>query len=695
MPRSIKRSAYPAVTLVMIVLVGTWLLVRAGRHIIPPPPPNRLATEVSDYLQAGAYQTVPWYPIGSEAFAEARRRDRPIFLLVSSGWSATGRLADATVFTNPDVVDRLRMDFVCIRVDASERREWLSAFLPVSRATLGFEPGFQIWILDPERKLFDWALRENPEQKLDYAFMVTQLRETKRLWERLRTEGTGVVAGTQQRADFVALTQSPPAEPDFARHLLAIQRGASPEGGFPVNRFQTLRPSTWRFLMLIGESELLRATLEPVLFTPIVDWLDGGFFRLADGVDWKRVEFDKLARQNAEAMALLAAAWCRRQDPIYRFLVERTFECLQTGFREGGLVRGYRMGDEGPDKRSARNSFPVPFLRGGTSESRFSTAERTWLAEHLGLDPVSNPLMVPYLADRNTFDNRRKELEDYLERLRASKSDIPVRYGGARLLDVNAFVAARMFEAGRLLDDKRILDAADDLYGRLARFRAGLDDVVHSLESNRKGARSLVDYLAYADAAMQRHLAFGDLRSVETGARILRRAVELFTDRETGLPNFGLFEDLDPLPPDVRAPQLCDDTAESASGMAIRMLFQYGAVLRCLPGRTDEGQAFRSTALDWTRRLAAPAAAMGTRASGYFCSAWMVSRDRFAVVTGVGALRLARRLSAMAPTAFVAPLYGPLHERFAKPGIYLWNRGAMQGPIGIDEAAARLTSPMP
>lgn len=690
-----KRSAYPAVTLVMTVLVGAWLLVRVGRRVIPPGPPNRLAAEASDYLQAGAFQTVPWWPMGSEAFAEARRRDRPIFLLVSSGWSATGRLADATIFTNTDVVDRLKMDFVCIRVDASERREWVSAFLPVSRATLGFEPGFQIWILDPHQRVFDWALRETPDQKIDYAFMITQLRESKRLWEGLRSDSSTLVPGVEQKADFEVLTQSPASTPDFQAHLLAIRRNANSFGGFPVNRFQVLRASTWRYLMLLGETEILRATLEPVLFTPIVDWIDGGFFRLADGEDWKLVEFDKLARQNAEMMALLAAAWCRRQDPLYRSLVERTFDCLNKGFREGGLVRGYRIGDEGPDRRSARNSFSGQFLRGGTTESRFGAVERTWLAQHLGLDPVSNPLMVPYLPDRATFDRQRAELDEYLDRLRASKAEVDVRYGGARLLDVNAFVAARMFEVGRLLDDPKMLASGDDLYVRLGKFRAGVDDVVHSLEAQRTGARSLVDYVAYADAAMQRHLAFGDLRAVEEGTRILRRALEIFTDRENDLPNFGLFEEVQPVPPDVRAPQLCDDTTESASGMAIRVLFQYAAVLRCLPDRTAEGEAFFATAANWTRRLAKPAAAMGTRSSGYFCAAWMATRDRFAVVTGAGSVQTSRRLSVMAPTAFVTPLYGSLPERLSKPGIYLWTKGTVTGPIGIDEAAARLTSLMP
>ena len=48
--------------------------------------PNRLADETSPYLLQHADNPVDWFPWGDEAFAEARRRDVPIFLSV--GYSA-------------------------------------------------------------------------------------------------------------------------------------------------------------------------------------------------------------------------------------------------------------------------------------------------------------------------------------------------------------------------------------------------------------------------------------------------------------------------------------------------------------------------------------------------------------------------------------------------------------------------------
>jgi uncharacterized protein YyaL (SSP411 family) len=44
--------------------------------------PNRLEQESSPYLQQHAKNPVDWYPWGEEAFALARKEDRPIFLSI-------------------------------------------------------------------------------------------------------------------------------------------------------------------------------------------------------------------------------------------------------------------------------------------------------------------------------------------------------------------------------------------------------------------------------------------------------------------------------------------------------------------------------------------------------------------------------------------------------------------------------------
>lgn len=692
MPRSVKRSAYPAVTLLMTALVLMGGAVYVGRRMIPPPEPNRLVSASSDYLLQGANQDIDWWPLSSEAFAEARRLDRPIFLLISAKWSFAGRQADREAFDNQEVVERLRKDFLCIRVDAAEMPEWLSAYLPVRRAIIGFEPSFQVWVLDPRLRVFATALREDPRQKMDYVFMIDRMRQARERWLQIRGKGpTPYNPGNEQREDLTILTRGPVLDRiDFDRHLLSLQRGVSAFGGFPVNRFQAVRANCWRFLLMMGETEFLRASLDPVLLTPIVDWLDGGFFRLADGEDWKLIEFDKLARQNAEMMALLAKVWTRRQDPLYRHVAEQTYAALAGGFAADGLVRGYRIGDEGEDGRSARDSFPLAFLRGGWAESRFSVSERRWLAENLGLEPRANPRMIPYLPSREVFDHDRARLEGMLEQLREAKEDVPEQFGGDRQLDVNGYVAARILETGRLLASETMIRRGLDLADQLTRFRAGTDEVRHSLRSDAGEHKGLIDYLAYADAALHAYLCTGATRVFQDGLAVLRRGLELYLD-EVGLPNASTYTGLQPIPEGIIAPNLCDDIIESSAAMTMRLLFAYGCIERGLDAtRPSE---LLEQARNMMRRLGSAADAMGTRASGYFCAAKQIVQDRCAIVVGRDSVRLSRALSTMATTSVVAPLLVEPDDG-VRPGIYIVRSSGLEGPLPPDDAARRLNDLM-
>lgn len=82
--------------------------------------PNRLAKSSSPYLRQHADQPVDWYPWGDEAFAQARREDKPVFL--SIGYSACHwcHVMAHESFDDPATAAQLNQDFVCIKVDREE-----------------------------------------------------------------------------------------------------------------------------------------------------------------------------------------------------------------------------------------------------------------------------------------------------------------------------------------------------------------------------------------------------------------------------------------------------------------------------------------------------------------------------------------------------------------------------------------------
>ncbi|MCW5802048.1 MAG: thioredoxin domain-containing protein [Deltaproteobacteria bacterium] len=83
--------------------------------------PNRLASESSPYLRQHADNPVAWWPWGPEAFAEAKRRNVPVF--VSIGYAACHwcHVMAHESFEDDDTGALMNELFVCVKVDREER----------------------------------------------------------------------------------------------------------------------------------------------------------------------------------------------------------------------------------------------------------------------------------------------------------------------------------------------------------------------------------------------------------------------------------------------------------------------------------------------------------------------------------------------------------------------------------------------
>ncbi|HEY0867856.1 MAG TPA: DUF255 domain-containing protein, partial [Fimbriimonas sp.] len=150
-----RKPSFKVVTNVVILLTILGVLTKNLQPYIRRQPRNALANEKEAFLRQAAFQSIQWKRNSSSAFSQARHEGKPILFLIGAPWSTLARRVDQRVFRDPDVARFLNRNYICIRVDASEDRKWLSAFLPYSRMTHGLAPGFQAWILDPQARLID------------------------------------------------------------------------------------------------------------------------------------------------------------------------------------------------------------------------------------------------------------------------------------------------------------------------------------------------------------------------------------------------------------------------------------------------------------------------------------------------------------------------------------------------------------
>ena len=102
-----------------------------------PLPTNRLAGEKSPYLLQHAHNPVDWFPWGEEAFAKARREDKPIFLSVGYSTCHWCHVMAHESFENPAIAAVMNALFVNVKVDREERPDVDRVYMTFVQASTG------------------------------------------------------------------------------------------------------------------------------------------------------------------------------------------------------------------------------------------------------------------------------------------------------------------------------------------------------------------------------------------------------------------------------------------------------------------------------------------------------------------------------------------------------------------------------
>src|SRR5512138_1205694 len=116
--------------------------------------PNRLAAESSPYLRQHAHNPVDWWPWSEEAFAEARRAGKPVFLSVGYATCHWCHVMERESFEDEDIARVLNERFVPIKVDREERPDVDTIYMTaVQLLTGGGGWPMSVW-LTPEKEPF-------------------------------------------------------------------------------------------------------------------------------------------------------------------------------------------------------------------------------------------------------------------------------------------------------------------------------------------------------------------------------------------------------------------------------------------------------------------------------------------------------------------------------------------------------------
>jgi uncharacterized protein YyaL (SSP411 family) len=296
--------------------------------------PNRLVNEKSPYLRQHAHNPVDWYPWGEEAFAAARKENKPIFL--SIGYSACHwcHVMERESFADPEVARLLNAAFVSIKVDREERPD-IDAFYMEACQLLTGQGGWPLTIfMTPDKNPFFAGTYFPRESRFGLVGLKDLIPRAGKAW----AENKAALMGTAERIRAALkrpeLSKAGKAPSDLLERTRAELEGRydAANGGFGgAPKFPT--PHHLTFLLRCARRspdprprEMVENTLRAMHCGGVYDHLGFGFHRYSTDAAWRVPHFEKMIYDQA----LLAMAYIEAYQLTARMEFRRTIEEIMT-----------------------------------------------------------------------------------------------------------------------------------------------------------------------------------------------------------------------------------------------------------------------------------------------------------------------------------------------------------------------------
>ena len=611
--------------------------------------PNRLIDSTSPYLLQHADNPVDWWEWSDEAFAEARRRDVPVFL--SIGYSACHwcHVMAHESFEDESTAEYLNEHFVSIKVDREERPDVDSVYM---QATVGLT-GHGGWpmsvFLDHEARPFYAGTYFPPTPRHgmpSFPQLLTALDDT---WRERRGDvheaGERIVAALAENR-----VPSGEGEPPSIQHLADAVEGLGRSfdarfGGFgdaPKFPPSMVLEFLLRYNALTGDGESLamaQKTLESMARGGMYDQLAGGFARYSVDARWVVPHFEKMLYDNALLARVYLHWWRLTGSALARRIAEETLDFIvgELGTPEGGFASALDADDEG-------------------GEGAFYSWTPQQLVDVLGIDDGPWAAEVLVVTPAGTFEHGASTLQlphdpqdlarwsRVREQLRAARSARPRPSRDDKVVAAwNGLAIAALAEAGALLDRPDWIDAAAAAADLVIAVHLGADDDDRLCRTSRDGHAGnndgvLDDYAGMAEGLLALYQVTSEEPWLIFAGMLLDVAIQHFADGDG-----GFYDTADDAPALVVRPRDPSDNAEPSGWLAVaHACVTYSA----LTGLTE----YREVA-ERALAVVTPLAGRAARAVGWglaAATALVAGPLEVAIVGGGEAADLLQRIALMA-----------------------------------------------
>ncbi|MEI8134167.1 MAG: thioredoxin domain-containing protein [bacterium] len=440
---------------------------------------NRLINEKSPYLLQHAYNPVDWYAWGEEAFAQAKKENKPIFLSIGYSTCHWCHVMERESFENEDTAAYLNEHFISIKLDREERPDIDGIYMTATMAMTGAGGWPMTIIMTAERKPFFCGTYFPPVPAFGKPSFKQLLARIIELWQTKQSElvdssnGLTQALITAQGEDRTETKLLSPTLAESGFHYFDRTYDAEYGGFGAAPKFP--RPVQFDFLFnhysISGNErakEMALTTLKRMALGGIHDHLGGGFHRYSVDKYWLVSHFEKMLYDQAQLVESFLDAYQITQDQFYATTAQKIcdFVLNELTHPEGGFFSALDADSEGEEGTFYiwRKAEVESILR---SEQANLFCYRYTVDEEGNWEDGKNVIAVRHsLADTAShFGKDKREIEQLLTESKqilfeARSIRIRPHLDDKILTSWNGLMIGAMARAGDVLQIERFTDAA-------------------------------------------------------------------------------------------------------------------------------------------------------------------------------------------------------------------------------------------
>ncbi len=601
-----------------LVIPKTNTIVTTASASVSPAHTNRLAREKSPYLLQHQHNPVDWFAWGDEAFARARKENKPIFLSIGYSTCHWCHVMERESFENQDIATYLNEHFISIKVDREERPDVDKIYMTFVQATSG-QGGWPLNVfLTPDRKPFFGGTYFPPESRHGRPSFLQLLKQIAELWSTRREELTNSATDIHSQLERAGIGSEGISNMVMSATILSnaaskLKASYDPRHGGFGGTPKFPQPSQPRLLLRcalrLNDEEATRMVLrtcDHMAAGGIHDQLGGGFARYAVDAEWLVPHFEKMLYDNAQLAQLYLDAYVITHDSHYAEVVRDILSYVLRDMThpDGGFYSAEDADSEGHEGKfycwtRAELLVLLTAEEAAVAIRHFGITEQGNFVDHSHPQPLGGQNVLS-IVDSKLTDTEKSLLASAKKKMFATqKKRVRPHLDDKTLASWNGLMLGAFARAHAVLGDEAYLTAAEKnlAFLQVKLWDAKTKTLFHRWrDGERDNVQLLESYAFLLSGVLELYAATLETRHLDFAVALADAMLVRFYDSQEGgfWQSSGEARDLI-----LRVKEDYDGAEPSGNSVAVLALLELGKIT----GRQDFTRAAEKTLRLFSSRI--------------------------------------------------------------------------------------------